>query len=89
AMLRVLGQPQSTIAWSYALEFSLVALAASGAGLLVGFAVHHVFVWLLAGLLEASLPPPGPWPAVFGLGVGLPLLAGFGLPPVLQLARVP
>jgi len=29
------------------------------------------------------------WPALFGLGVGLTLLAAFGLPPVLQLARVP
>lgn len=89
AMLRVLGQPQSRIAWSYGIEFALVALAASGAGLVVGFAVHHIFVWLLAGLVEARLPAPGVWPALFGLGVGLTLLAGFGLPPVLQLARVP
>ena len=28
-------------------------------------------------------------PALLGLGVGLTLLLGFGLPPVLQLARVP
>jgi putative ABC transport system permease protein len=31
----------------------------------------------------------GVWPALFGLGVGMTLLLGFGLPPVLQLARVP
>ncbi|HWP19285.1 MAG TPA: FtsX-like permease family protein [Burkholderiaceae bacterium] len=89
AMLRVLGQSQSTIASSYAVEFGLVALAASALGLVLGFGVHHVFVWLLSGLVEAALPPPGAWPALFGLGVGLTLLAGFGLPPVLQLARVP
>ena len=35
------------------------------------------------------LPPPGVWPALFGAGVGFTLLFGFGLPPVLQLARVP
>ena len=29
------------------------------------------------------------WPALFGVGVGFTLLMGFGLPPVLQLARVP
>ena len=29
------------------------------------------------------------WPALLGLGVGLTLLAAFGLPSVLQLARVP
>ncbi|HLL19861.1 MAG TPA: FtsX-like permease family protein, partial [Rubrivivax sp.] len=44
---------------------------------------------LLAGLVDAALPPPGPWPGVFGIGVGLTLLLAFGLPPVLQLARVP
>jgi putative ABC transport system permease protein len=51
--------------------------------------VHFVFVSLLAGLVSATLPAPGPWPALFGMGVGLTLLMGFGLPPVLQLAAVP
>ena len=89
AMLRVLGQSQRTIAWSYAVEFALVGLFASLLGVLVGFAVHYVFVALLAGLVETTLPAASLWPAVFGLGVGLTLLFGFGLPPVLQLARVP
>jgi putative ABC transport system permease protein len=89
AMLRVLGLSQRTMAGSYALEFAVVGLLASALGVVLGYAVHHVFVALLAGLVEATLPAPGPWPAVFGLGVGLTLLFGFGLPPVLQLAQVP
>ena len=89
AMLRVLGQPQRSIALSYTLEFGLIGALASAAGVALGLAVHFVFVWLLAGLVNVELPPPGAWPALFGLGVGLTLLIGFGLPPVLQLARVP
>ena len=89
AMLRVLGLAQGRIAGAYALEFGLVGLVASAAGAVIGFAVHFVFVLLLAGLLDAQLPAASAWPALFGLGVGLTLLAAFGLPPVLQLARVP
>ena len=89
AMLRVLGQPQHRIAWLYLIEFGCVGLLASGLGVALGFGVHHVFVWLLAGLVDGALPAPGLWPALFGLGVGMTLLLGFGLPPVLQLARVP
>jgi putative ABC transport system permease protein len=89
AMLRVLGLSQRTIALQYFVEFALVGVLASVAGLALGFAVHHVFVWLLAGLVETVLPPPGLWPALFGAGVGFTLLFAFGLPPVLQLARVP
>ncbi|OJX35520.1 MAG: ABC transporter permease [Burkholderiales bacterium 68-12] len=89
AMLRVLGLGQRAIALSYALEFLLVGLAASAAGVLLGWGVHYVFVALLAGLVESSLPAPGLWPAALGLGVGSTLLAAFGLPPVLQLAQVP
>ena len=89
AMLRVLGQSQRAIAGSYAVEFLLVGLAASALGVLLGYAVHHVFVLLLAGLVESSLPGASPWPAALGLGVGLTLLVAFGLPPVLQLAQVP
>jgi putative ABC transport system permease protein len=89
AMLRVLGQPQRSIALQYLIEFSVAGTFASLSGVALGYAVHHVFVWLLAGLVEASLPVPTVWPALFGIGVGFTLLMGFGLPPVLQLASVP
>jgi putative ABC transport system permease protein len=89
AMLRVLGLPQRSIALSYSLEFGLVGALASAVGVGLGLAVHYGFVALLAGLVNVELPPPGAWPALFGVGVGLTLLIGFGLPPVLQLARVP
>jgi len=89
AMLRVLGQSQRTIALSYTLEFAVIGLAASALGVAIGFAVHHVFVLLLAGLVEAALPGASLWPVAFGLGMGLTLLFAFGLPPVLQLAQVP
>ncbi|VTU20748.1 FtsX-like permease family protein [Variovorax sp. PBL-H6] len=89
AMLRVLGQSQRTIAQAYAFEFAAIGLAASALGVAIGFAVHYVFVLLLAGLVEASLPAPSLWPVAFGLGMGLTLLFAFGLPPVLQLAQVP
>jgi putative ABC transport system permease protein len=89
AMLRVLGQSQRTIAQAYAFEFAVIGLFASALGVAIGFAVHYVFVLLLAGLVEAALPAPTFWPVAFGLGMGLTLLFAFGLPPVLQLARVP
>ena len=89
AMLRVLGQSQRRIAAAYAVEFVLIGLAASAAGVLLGWAIHHVFVWLLAGLVETALPAASAWPVLLGLGMGLTLLVAFGLPPVLQLAQVP
>jgi putative ABC transport system permease protein len=89
AMLRVLGLPQRTIALQYIVEFVAIGVIASLAGVLLGFAVHYVFVLLLAGLVDSSLPAPSLWPALFGIGVGFTLLVGFGLPPVLQLAQVP
>jgi len=89
AMLRVLGQSQRRIAASYTLEFLLAGLLASSAGVLLGWGLHHGFVWLLAGLLKTTLPAAGLWPALLGLGMGVMLLLAFGLPPVLQLAQVP
>ena len=89
AMLRVLGQPQRTIAMAYTFEFVLAGLVASGIGVALGFAVHYGFVLLLAGLVETVLPSATWWPVAFGMGMGLTLLLAFGLPPVLQLAQVP
>ena len=89
AMLRVLGQPQRTIALAYTFEFVLAGLLASALGVALGFAVHYGFVLLLAGLVTSALPAPTLWPVAFGMGMGLTLLLAFGLPPVLQLASVP
>ncbi|MES2999719.1 MAG: FtsX-like permease family protein [Pseudomonadota bacterium] len=90
AMLRVLGQSQKTIAWSYTIEFAMIGAAASALGVLIGYAVHFVFLLLLAGLIgDTALPMASLWPVAFGMGMGLTLLFAFGLPPVLQLAQVP
>ncbi|MCF8208149.1 MAG: FtsX-like permease family protein [Rhodoferax sp.] len=89
AMLRVLGLSQRTIASAYTLEFTLVGLFASALGAAIGYAVQSLFVLLLAGLVDASLPAATVWPLLLGLGMGLTLLLAFGLPPVLQLAQVP
>jgi putative ABC transport system permease protein len=89
AMLRVLGLSQRRIALAYGIGFAALGLAASAAGVVLGFALHYVFIALLGSLVPGALPLPGALPALFGLGVGVTLLLGFGLPPVLQLAQVP
>jgi putative ABC transport system permease protein len=89
AMLRVLGLSQGTMARAYTFEFVLVGLGASVLGVVLGFALHYVFVLLLAGLVESALPAASIWPVLLGVGMGLTLMLAFGLPPVLQLAQVP
>lgn len=89
ALLRVLGQPQRQMAWTYALEFFGVGLLGSVAGVLIGLGLQQVFVELLGRLMLKDLPAPGLGPAFLGLGVGMTLLLAFGLPPILQLAQVP
>ena len=89
ALMRVLGVSQTTMAWSYALQFLLVGMMASALGLLLGWGFHHVFVHILSDLVNVSLPAAGWQPVLLGLGTGVLLTLGFGLPPVLQLARVP
>jgi putative ABC transport system permease protein len=89
ALLRVLGQSQRTLTLSYSFEFVTAGLMASALGVLLGWLLHHVFVWVLAGLVDTALPPASGYPVALGLGMGLTLLLAFGLPPVLQLAQVP
>ena len=89
ALLRVLGQSQKTLSVAYAFEFLTAGMVASLLGVVLGYGIHHAFIWLLAGLVDAQLPPSSVEPALLGLGMGLTLLLAFGLPPVLQLAKVP
>jgi len=89
ALLRVLGQSQKTLSVAYAFEFITAGWLASLLGVIMGYGIHHAFIWLLAGLVDVQLPPSSGEPALLGMGMGLTLLLAFGLPPVLQLAKVP
>ena len=61
--------------------------APSGASL--GFVAQFVIAEILGGLLRADLPAASLLPAVQGFLVGLVLLLGFALPPLVQLKNVP
>ncbi|UGQ45258.1 ABC transporter permease [Massilia endophytica] len=89
AMLRCLGLTQNQVTAIYLIEFLLVGLAGSLLGVLAGFGSHYVLLEMLGRLVSADLPPPTVLPALQGLATGMLLLAGFALPPVLQLRNVP
>ncbi|GGY75068.1 ABC transporter permease [Pseudoduganella plicata] len=89
AMLRCLGLTQNQVTAIYLIEFLLVGLAGSALGVLVGFASHYVLLEMLGQLVSVELPPATFAPALQGLAVGMLLLAGFALPPILQLRNVP
>lgn len=89
AMLRCLGLTQNQVTAMYLIEFLLVGLAGSLAGVIIGYAAHHVLLQALASLVGNELPAPSLVPALQGLGTGVLLLAAFALPPILQLRKVP
>ncbi|HEU4853152.1 MAG TPA: FtsX-like permease family protein [Telluria sp.] len=89
AMLRCLGMTQNQVTLLYLVEFLLVGLAGSALGVAVGFGAHYVLVESLAKFVTNDLPPISWVPALQGLATGMVLLAGFALPPVLQLRNVP
>jgi putative ABC transport system permease protein len=89
AIMRCLGSSQSTLVQLFSWEFLWVGILASAAGSAIGYAAHFVLLEGLGGLVRTSLPPPSGLPALQGFIAGLVLLAGFALPPLLQLRRVP
>ncbi|NML63115.1 FtsX-like permease family protein [Massilia sp. RP-1-19] len=89
AMLRCLGLTQNQVTALYLIEFTLVGLAGSLVGVLVGFGAHYILLELLGNLVAADLPPVSLLPAFQGVATGMLLLVGFALPPVLQLRNVP
>ncbi len=89
AVMRCLGATQRQLVGLYGFEFALLGIAACAVGVVFGYAAQLGIAAFLAGLLQAELPPPGPLPALQGFLVGLVLLLGFALPPLLQLKNVP
>ena len=88
AVMRCLGASQAQLLLIHMGEFLLFGLLATLAGCVLGYAVQFALQSLLAGLFSASLPPASALPWLHGLLVGLVLIAGFALPPLLRLRQV-
>lgn len=89
AMLRCLGLTQNQVMSMYLIEFLILGLLGSIAGVLLGYAGHYVLLEWLGKLVAKDLPDANFLPAVQGIATGLLLLVGFALPPILQLRNVP
>ncbi|MDZ7751116.1 MAG: FtsX-like permease family protein [Gammaproteobacteria bacterium] len=89
AILKAMGATQGRVTTTITVQMVALGLAAGGVGVAIGFVGQWGLVHLLATLLPAALPAPGPWPALGGLLTALITLAGFGLPPILGLRRTP
>ena len=89
AVMRCLGATQARLVGLFGTEFALLGLAACAVGTLIGYGAQAAIAGALADLLRADLPVPSAWPALQGFLVGLALLLGFSLPPLLRLKNVP
>ena len=89
AVMRCMGASAQQLLLIHGGEFLLFGLAATLAGCAAGYAVQAALQQMLAGLLVAKLPAPSLLPWLHGLLVGLTLIVGFALPPLLRLKRVP
>lgn len=89
AVMRCFGASQSRLLGLFGQEFGLLGLIAAVVGSLLGYAAQFVIAQFAAGLVGAQLPQPSFLPALQGLLIGMSLLLGFALPPLMQLKNVP
>lgn len=89
AAMRCLGVSQATLRALFMLEFVGLGLIGGALGVMLGYLGHLALLTWLGSLIDVVLPYPTVWPALEGVAVGLVLLLGFALPPLLPLTRVP
>ncbi|MBV4467284.1 ABC transporter permease [Pseudomonas sp. SWRI79] len=89
ALLRCLGLSRRETMVLFSLQLTVLGLLASISGALLGWLAQLGLFALLRDLLPTDVPPGGLFPAFAGIGTGLVALAGFALPPLAALGRVP
>lgn len=89
ALLRCLGLSRREALLLYGAQLAMLGLIASAAGALLGWIAQAGLFVLLRDVLAQDIPPATLWPALAGMATGLVALAGFALPPLASLGRVP
>lgn len=89
ALLRCLGLSRRQALGLYCVQLAALGLVAALAGAVIGWLAQLGLFRLLDGLMPSTIPPGGLTPALAGIATGLVALAGFALPPLAALGRVP
>jgi putative ABC transport system permease protein len=89
ALLKCLGARQRFLGLALILNLLLLGMAAGLVGAAIGWAAQAVIANLLAGMLTLDLPTASVMPLFYAWGLGLLMLLGFAVPPILQARRVP
>lgn len=88
AILRCLGSKQADVLWLFVSQFIILGLLTGVMGCLLGWFIQEQLFGLLRNLLPQTISGPSLFAAMLGLLTGLTVLAGFALPPLLQLKKV-
>ncbi|TBU91302.1 ABC transporter permease [Stutzerimonas kirkiae] len=89
ALLRCLGLSARQALLLYTSQLAMLGVLACLIGALLGWLGQNVLFFLLRDLLASAIPRGNLWPALGGIATGLVALAGFALPPLAALGRVP
>ena len=90
ALLKTLGATRRFTVWLATLQLLAVAVLAAVIGSVIGYVAQAWLVYALRGLLASrEVPAASLVPVAMGFLTAVALLAGFALPPLLQLSRVP
>ena len=89
ALLKTLGATRRFSLTVSLLQLLVVALIAAAAGSAAGFLAQEWLLHAVRGLISGELPPADLIPLGMGFAAAVAVLAGFALPPLLQLSRVP
>ena len=89
AMIRCFGAPVARTLALFVIQFLVLGLVASAAGIACALAGQQLLVALVSSSFSDALPWPSWAPALSAFATGMLLLLGFALPPLVALARVP
>ena len=88
ALLRCLGLKQRDILWLYSSQFMVLGLLASAMATVLGYGAQVGLFYILRELLPQPIAPPSLGSLFFGFIIGMVVLLGFALPPLLRLKHV-
>ncbi|NOQ64168.1 MAG: FtsX-like permease family protein, partial [Methyloprofundus sp.] len=89
AILRCLGYQQNQVLGLFLWQFLLIGLVASSIGCVLGWLSQDYLFYILRDLLPSKVANPSVIAVLFGMIMGLVVLLGFALPPLLRLKQVP